>query len=471
MALSVNAWTVLGIAPTTDIRTILRAYAEKLRVTRPEDDSGGFQRLMEAREQALAWRPTPTISADEADGDTESPPLAEDEIAASGAPFDIAARASPPPRWRAPTTSFESPERPVGPPPRWRAPLPPPSRPDKVIAPPPAPEKVNATPPDRALGSHSYHGVLASFRASLARLAHQPEAVFRDLAAWQDIFALADLLSLAERESARAELAAMLIERLPDVSPNAPSFGVGLVAVIERLDRDFDLARVANDVKRFGDGPQRTRLADWLNGCAAERTLRARREGGRPAYRLPSGLPLIPPGDRLAALGRSDLIAIYDGWTRGEPTNWGLAWRGAGWALLLPGGLAAARDAARLTLIAAVLEIAAFALTIVSASHFSRDGADAIGRIENAAAVAILVLARIAVISLWPRFAVARAAARVWRADLSGLSTPVGRRPTLSRRFSGRAFFALAAFLAGAVDVITSLGVAGTFLAAFDLAK
>ena len=73
--------------------------------------------------------------------------------------------------------------------------------------------------------------------------------------------------------------------------------------------------------------------------------------------------------------------------------------------------------------------------------------------------------------SLWPRFAVTRAAARVRRADLSGLSTPIGRRPTLSRRFTGHAFYALAAFLAGAVDVITSLGVAGTFLAAFNLAK
>ncbi len=47
MALSVNPWTVLGIAPTTDTRAILRAYAEKLRTTRPEDDPAGFQRLMD----------------------------------------------------------------------------------------------------------------------------------------------------------------------------------------------------------------------------------------------------------------------------------------------------------------------------------------------------------------------------------------------------------------------------------------
>ena len=459
-----NPWTVLGIAPTTDVRTILRAYAQKLRATRPEDDPDGFQRLMEARERALAWRPEPAATDDEreveVDGEADAPPSATDETMARGAPLDAVARETPP-RWRAPTTMFEAPDPRAGAPPRWRAPPPPPARPDETSAP----------PPQRALGGGDDHDALTAFRARLAVLAGQPDPLFRDLAAWREILDLADLLSLSERESARNELAAKLVERLPDAPPGVLRHDAGLIALVDRLDRDFDLVRVANDVKRLGEGPQRTRLADWLNACAAERALARRRAGGPAAHRLPSGLPLIPPEDRWTALARSDLVAIYEALARGGPMNWPLAWRGALLAVVLPGAVAAARDAARLSLLALALEIGALGLAIASASHVAAGGADAVGRIENLAALAVLIAARVAVMSLWPRFAIRRAAARVRRADRAGLATPAGRRLTLSRRLSARAFSALAAFLAGFVDLIASVGTAGTFLAAFNLAS
>lgn len=50
-----HAFRHLGLSPTADQRAIKRAYAARLKQTRPEDDPAGFQVLQQCYEEALEW--------------------------------------------------------------------------------------------------------------------------------------------------------------------------------------------------------------------------------------------------------------------------------------------------------------------------------------------------------------------------------------------------------------------------------
>lgn len=71
------ALRVLGLGSDADERAIKRAYATRLKTTRPEDDPEGFQRLHEAYQAALSWMQSRSLDADpdeDIDADAEDAP-------------------------------------------------------------------------------------------------------------------------------------------------------------------------------------------------------------------------------------------------------------------------------------------------------------------------------------------------------------------------------------------------------------
>ena len=83
-----HLWAELGIAPTRELAAIKKAYALKLRVTRPDDDAAAYQRLRSAYEWAQQWA---KWGGDE-DDDEEALEVAEAPAPVESTPADEAAQ-------------------------------------------------------------------------------------------------------------------------------------------------------------------------------------------------------------------------------------------------------------------------------------------------------------------------------------------------------------------------------------------
>src|SRR5262245_60673743 len=95
-----NIWETLGVEPGSDTRTVKRAYAARLKQTRPEDDVEGFQRLRHAYETALSY-------AEDAD-EAAAPPPAWIEPSRSRSVIEPAARRQSSPLDAAPEADAEA---------------------------------------------------------------------------------------------------------------------------------------------------------------------------------------------------------------------------------------------------------------------------------------------------------------------------------------------------------------------------
>lgn len=90
--MSATMWSVLGVAPTTDMRTIRRAYATALKAIDPDADVGAFDLLRDAYEAALdhaRWA-ADTEDATALQGSGQDP-MAEHGIVYRDVPTDVSA--------------------------------------------------------------------------------------------------------------------------------------------------------------------------------------------------------------------------------------------------------------------------------------------------------------------------------------------------------------------------------------------
>nr|WP_313372591.1 J domain-containing protein [Brucella intermedia] len=276
--MSDDCWTVLDIAATRDEREIRRAYARQLKRFRPDEDPVGFQRLVEARDEALLLA-TLSESVDFSEETTASLPEKDFDdivvVASSSVQGDSAAADTD----AAPQNQSDAQHRSV-----LRAVY----------------ETLNGLIDN--IKTNNYYS-LKTWKAEN----------------WSALFNQAALLGMDEHRAFQQTIARRLVEFLPDPDEYHPDdlanfeAGNGPCAVVEQIENECQFTWFGLGFAQIAGQRAADRYFSWLARAQTARALIERRQNPDTAYSNPvNGLPLFLPEDRIVLFRDAPLNNFFE---------------------------------------------------------------------------------------------------------------------------------------------------------------
>lgn len=277
-------WETLGIEPTRDERAIKRAYAARLKMTRPEDDPDAFQRLVTARDWALNFARSPE----------------EEEYS-----FEPVEPAALPPE-PIPVTDLD--------------PEPSPEPPQPVFLPEPqaeAPQTSRDPEPDPAFVKLSKD--LDALVASILFAQGPNRGDSWSAEPWARLLNDSAQLSIDDRNRFFVLVARKIGELLPPCHiaqrDEFAAFrtGCGKSAVVEAIEKECQFTWVGSGFERHLSHEAVTHYYDWLSVAKSARQLLDRLQNPSKAYfQKNSAIPLLPEEDLPVLLNSVPLRNYYE---------------------------------------------------------------------------------------------------------------------------------------------------------------
>ncbi|MBB3428183.1 hypothetical protein FHT85_005204 [Rhizobium sp. BK312] len=412
-------WTLLQIAPTQDEDEIRRAYARRLRDFRPDEDPQGFQRLVGARDAALAWasaralQPIMLHAFDAHNELLEAVDLLSDRNdlveRSMVEPTDVTA---------APTDLPPSDEDPVS------------ASNNRPSEEAPREQSIDMAPELRISKPDLDKLVFDRLSEIIAQGEQRPWSVdpsAQETQRWEELFNLASAnLSLQRHEEFLEAVGRHVASMLPRSTLQSPDtvseFGQGhsFAAVVETVEQQCRFAeRPATLVRLCGQNDAMVYFS-WLAHAQVARGILRRREAGHTAYfDEKTGLPIFPTEDREIALQTVELAKFFNRAVERKRWPFHLEWK----SLMLP--------ATQLASAGLIWQSGIFFGLLILSTAGGFSPTSNIVQWIGLVCVLVLLAARIVLPVYMQRLAVDAAVQRVIDADRRGLWNKVTRSNSL----------------------------------------